>query len=48
MDLHAPAIQGFFDIPVDHLPGVPILAEYFTEKKLKDICVESPVYRRSR
>lgn len=42
MDLHAPAIQGFFDIPVDHLPGVPILAEYFTEKKLKDICVVSP------
>ncbi|NLI93908.1 MAG: ribose-phosphate pyrophosphokinase [Peptococcaceae bacterium] len=42
MDLHAPAIQGFFDIPVDHLPGVPILAEYFTEKKLQDICVVSP------
>lgn len=42
MDLHAPAIQGFFDIPVDHLPGVPILAEYFLEKQLKDICVVSP------
>ncbi|AHF08878.1 MAG: ribose-phosphate pyrophosphokinase [Dehalobacter sp. 4CP] len=42
MDLHAPAIQGFFDIPVDHLPGVPILAEYFMEKKLEDICVVSP------
>lgn len=42
MDLHAPAIQGFFDIPVDHLPGVPILAEYFMEKDLKDICVVSP------
>jgi len=42
MDLHAPAIQGFFDIPVDHLPGVPILAEYFLEKNLKDICVVSP------
>lgn len=42
MDLHAPAIQGFFDIPVDHLPGVPILAEYFAEKKLQDICVVSP------
>ncbi len=42
MDLHAPAIQGFFDIPVDHLPGVPILAQYFIEKKLKDICVVSP------
>ena len=42
MDLHAPAIQGFFDIPVDHLPGVPILAEYFMEKKLENICVVSP------
>lgn len=42
MDLHAPAIQGFFDIPVDHLPGVPILAEYFLEKELNDICVVSP------
>ncbi len=42
MDLHAPAIQGFFDIPVDHLPGVPILAEYFLSKRLKDICVVSP------
>ncbi|MHB8126041.1 MAG: ribose-phosphate diphosphokinase [Desulfitobacteriaceae bacterium] len=42
MDLHAPAIQGFFDIPVDHLPGVPILAEYFLEKGLKNVCVVSP------
>jgi ribose-phosphate pyrophosphokinase len=42
MDLHAPAIQGFFDIPVDHLPGVPILAEYFLNKGLNDIVVVSP------
>lgn len=42
MDLHAPAIQGFFDIPVDHLPGVPILAEYFQSKNLNNICVVSP------
>lgn len=42
MDLHAPAIQGFFDIPVDHLPGVPILAEYFLNKGLEDIAVVSP------
>lgn len=32
MDLHAPQIQGFFNIPVDHLLGVPILAPYFREK----------------
>lgn len=42
MDLHAPAIQGFFDIPVDVLPGVPILAEYFRNKGLEDIAVVSP------
>jgi ribose-phosphate pyrophosphokinase len=42
MDLHAPAIQGFFDIPVDHLLGVPILAEYFLEKHLDNVCVVSP------
>jgi ribose-phosphate pyrophosphokinase len=42
MDLHAPAIQGFFDIPVDHLLGVPILAEYFLEKELDNVCVVSP------
>lgn len=32
MDLHAPQLQGFFDIPVDHLLGVPIVANYFKEK----------------
>lgn len=42
MDLHAPAIQGFFDIPVDHLPGVPILSEYFRSKGLEDVVVVSP------
>jgi len=42
MDLHAGQIQGFFDIPVDHLPGVPILAEYFKSKGLQDMVVVSP------
>ncbi len=32
MDLHAPQIQGFFNVPVDHLYGMPILAPYFDEK----------------
>lgn len=31
MDLHAAQIQGYFDIPVDHLMGIPILAKYFKE-----------------
>lgn len=42
MDLHAGQIQGFFDIPVDHLPGVPILAEYFQNKNLQNVVVVSP------
>ena len=42
MDLHANQIQGYFDIPVDHLVGMPILARYFKEKKLSNLCVVSP------
>ena len=42
MDLHANQIQGYFDIPVDHLVGMPILADYFKQKNLPDLCVVSP------
>ncbi|MXQ54520.1 ribose-phosphate diphosphokinase [Shimazuella alba] len=42
MDLHATQIQGFFNIPVDHLLGVPILANYFQGKDLSDLVVVSP------
>lgn len=42
LDLHAPQIQGFFDILIDHLMGVPILAEYFKGKNLEDIVIVSP------
>ena len=44
LDLHAPQIQGFFDIPVDHLIGVPLLADYFLDKGLfgEDVVVVSP------
>ncbi|TXC85004.1 ribose-phosphate diphosphokinase [Metabacillus litoralis] len=42
LDLHAPQIQGFFDIPIDHLMGVPILGEYFLGKNLEDIVIVSP------
>jgi ribose-phosphate pyrophosphokinase len=43
LDLHAPQIQGFFDIPIDHLMGVPILAEYFENKDYdKEIVIVSP------
>lgn len=42
MDLHAPQIQGFFDIPVDHLYASPLVVNYFINKKLNDIVVVSP------
>ena len=42
LDLHAPQIQGFFDILIDHLMGVPILADYFQAKELDDIVIVSP------
>ena len=42
MDLHAAQIQGYFNIPVDHLVGMPIIAKYFLEKGLDDLCVVSP------
>lgn len=45
MDLHCSQIQGFFDIPVDHLLGQPIIADYYSEKfagDLSDIVVVSP------
>ncbi len=42
MDLHAGQIQGFFDIPVDHLYANPVLIKYFKEKRMKDVVVVSP------
>lgn len=42
MDLHAGQIQGFFDIPVDHLFAVGIFIDYILKLKLKDVVVVSP------
>ena len=44
LDLHASQIQGFFDIPVDHLMGAPLIANYFLEKGIHgdDVVVVSP------
>lgn len=42
MDLHAGQIQGFFDIPVDHLYGTPVFLKYLKDKKLNDMVVVSP------
>ncbi|NMB02872.1 MAG: ribose-phosphate pyrophosphokinase [Firmicutes bacterium] len=42
LDLHAGQIQGFFDIPVDNLKGIPIITEYLLKKKLENVIVVSP------
>ena len=42
MDLHAQQIQGFFDIPVDHLYAAPVMYEYLKSKNLGDLVVVSP------
>lgn len=42
MDLHAPAIQGFFDIPLDHLTAVPVISSYLSDKDLRDVVIVSP------
>jgi ribose-phosphate pyrophosphokinase len=42
IDLHAPAIEGFFEVPVDHLRAGPLLAEHFRRLRLPDVTVVSP------
>ena len=42
IDLHAQQIQGFFDIPVDHLYAAPVMYDYLRRKNLKDLVVVSP------
>lgn len=42
MDLHAAQLQGFFDIPVDHLFAEPVLTKYFKTKKFTNLTVVSP------
>ena len=42
VDLHAGQIQGFFDFPLDHITGMPLLASYIVQKNLKDLVVVSP------
>ena len=42
LDLHASQIQGYFNIPVDHLFATPVTVEYFRKLRLKDIVVVSP------
>src|SRR5206468_11014781 len=42
MDLHSAQIQGFFDIPFDHLYAAPVLIDYFTQKEIANIVVVAP------
>ena len=42
VDLHAPQIQGFFDIPVDHLFAAPVMIDYFAAKPIEDLVVVAP------
>lgn len=42
LDLHAGQIQGFFDIPVDHLFAAPVMIDYLAKKSLQDVTVVSP------
>ncbi|MFD2209318.1 ribose-phosphate diphosphokinase [Virgibacillus halophilus] len=42
LDLHAPQIQGFFDVPIDNLQAEPLLSNYFEAKGLDDVVVVSP------
>ena len=42
VDLHSATIQGFFDVPVDHVTAIPILSKYFKDKGIEDGVVVSP------
>src|SRR5579862_7486412 len=42
LDLHAPQIQGYFNVPVDHLYASPVLVEHFKNRKLPNVTVVSP------
>ena len=48
MDLHQGQIQGFFNIPVNHLTALPILAEYFESLELENLCIVSPDVGRAK
>jgi ribose-phosphate pyrophosphokinase len=42
MDLHAPSIQGFFDVPVDHLLAAPVLLDWIERQRFEDLTIVSP------
>ena len=48
MDLHSDQIQGFFNVPVDHLTAMPLFVDYFSKKELKDLVVVAPDTGRAK
>ena len=48
IDLHADQIQGYFNVPVDHLTAMPLFVEYFKGKNLKDLTVVAPDTGRAK
>ncbi|MDR2957551.1 MAG: ribose-phosphate pyrophosphokinase [Coriobacteriales bacterium] len=48
IDLHQGQVQGFFDTPVNHMTALPLFAEYFKKKDLKDVCVVTPDVGRAK
>jgi ribose-phosphate pyrophosphokinase len=48
LDLHADQIQGFFDIPVDHLYATPIIVKYFENIKSQDLVIAAPDVGRAK
>jgi len=48
MDIHAPAIQGFFDIPVDPLTALPVMAEQFRDERFRDAVIVAPDEGRAK
>jgi len=48
MDLHAPAIQGFFNIPVDHLTALDLISDYIKKKKIPNPIIVSPDVGRAK
>lgn len=48
IDLHQGQIQGFFDVPVNHLTALPIFANYFINLSLENVCIVSPDVGRAK
>ena len=48
IDLHAPAIQGFFNIPVDHLTALDLITEYLKSKNIENPVIVSPDAGRAK